>query len=283
MEMQEFRIYIENILNFQLLHIGSHYIFVHNIVSILLILFFTKLIIFLLRRLVYTMGSKKFVDRDNLYTIVKIISYFIWIFSILLVLNALGIKGSAILTGSAALLVGVGLGLQQTFNDFISGIILLFEGKTKINDIIELNGKILQLKTIGLRTTECIDRDGVSIIIPNSKIVTNQVINYSHSKTEIRFYIDVGVAYGSDVDLVIQLLEDCANEHPKVNQRELIEARFIDFGNSALHFRLFFSSRDIFIIEKVKSQIRILINKSFIENNINIPFPQMDVHMKSNN
>lgn len=281
--MQNIKSFIESILNYQIIHIGAYNIFIHNIVSILLIFLFTKLLIYILKRIVYSMGSKKFVDKDNLYTIVKIISYFIWIFSILMILNALGIKGSAILTGSAALLVGVGLGLQQTFNDFISGIILLFEGKTRINDIIELEGKILQLKTIGLRTTECLDRYGVSIIIPNSKIVTNKVINYTHMKTEIRFTIDVGVAYGSDLNLVVQILESCAKNHPKVNKQELIEARFIDFGGSSLDFRLFFSSRDIFKIEKVKSDIRMQINQAFIKNEVNIPFPQMDVYLKGQN
>lgn len=279
--MRNFRIFIESILNYQLLHIGDYFIFVHNIVSILLILFLTKLSLYLLKKMVYTIGSKRYVSKDNLYTIVKIISYFIWVFSTLLILNALGIKGSAILTSSAALLVGVGLGLQQTFNDFISGIILLFEGKTKIKDIIELDGKILQLLSIGLRTTECIDRDGISIIIPNSKIVTNHLINYSHRKTEIRFHVNIGVAYGSDVELVVQLLEACAKTHPKINQKEIIEARFVDFGSSALQFRIFFSSSDIFTIEKVKSDLRMIISKSFIENNIKVPFPQMDIHLNN--
>ena len=113
--MQNFRIFIESILNYQLLHIGDYSIFVHNIASILLILFLTKLSLYLLKKMVYTIGSKRYVSKDNLYTIVKIISYFIWVFSTLLILNALGIKGSAILTSSAALLVGVGLGLRIRF------------------------------------------------------------------------------------------------------------------------------------------------------------------------
>ena len=92
----------------------------------------------------------------------------------------------------------------------------------------------------------------------------------------------MGVAYGSDVDLVIKILEESAIEHPQISNRELIDARLINFGNSSLDFQLFFFSKNIFRIEKVKSDIRIIIHRKFNENNILIPFPQMDIHVKPN-
>jgi len=178
------------------------------------------------------------------------------------------------------LLVGVGLGLQQTFTDIISGIILLVEGSTKIGDVLEIDGDVVMIKHIGLRTSRGLNRDDIVVIIPNSQITTNKVINWSHQSKKTRFRINVGVAYGSNVDLVIKILEESALEHPDITEKTLIEARLIDFGNSSLDFQVLFYSNNAFRIEKVKSDIRKIINKKFIENGIIIPFPQLDLHVK---
>lgn len=178
--------------------------------------------------------------------------------------------------------MGIGLGLQQTFNDVLSGIILLSEKSIKIDDILEIDGDIVKMQSIGLRTSKGLNTDDISIIIPNSLITTNKVINWSHQTKKTRFRIDVGVAYGSDVDLVIKTLEDSAFEHPDTSERELTEARLVNFGNSSLDFQVLFFSKNIFRINKVKSDIRRIINKKFTENNISIPFPQMDLNLKSN-
>ncbi|NCQ13180.1 MAG: mechanosensitive ion channel, partial [Flavobacteriales bacterium] len=182
---------------------------------------------------------------------------------------------------SAALLVGVGLGLQQTFNDVISGIILLSERTIKIDDVLEIDGDIVMIQEIGLRTSKGLNRDDISIIIPNSLITTNKVINWSHQSKKARFKIDVGVAYGSDINLVLKILEESAFSHPDIFDRELTEARLMNFGNSSLDFQVLFFSKSIFRISKVKSDIRRIIYTKFLEHNITIPFPQMDVHVKS--
>ena len=171
--------------------------------------------------------------------------------------------------------------MQQTFNDFISGIILLIEGTTKIGDVLEIDGDVVLIQDIGLRTSKGLNRDDIVVIIPNSLITTNKVINWSHQTKRTRFRIKVGVAYGSDIDLVIKILEESALEHPDISDKNLIEARLSDFGNSSLDFELLFFSDNVFRIEKVKSDIRKIINRKFTENNIVIPFPQMDVHIKS--
>ena len=194
----------------------------------------------------------------------------------------MGIKVTLLLAGSAALLVGVGLGLQQTFNDVISGIILLSERSIKINDVLEIDSDVIKIQSIGLRTSKGLNRDDISIIIPNSLITTNKVINWSHQSKKTRFRIDVGVAYGSDVDTVIQILEESAFEHPDVTDRDHVEGRLAGFGNSSLDFQILFFSKNIFRISKVKSDIRRIVNRKFIENHITIPFPQMDLHVKSN-
>lgn len=179
------------------------------------------------------------------------------------------------------MLVGIGLGLQQTFNDIISGIILLSERTIKINDVLELDGDVVIIQHIGLRTSKGLSRDDISIIIPNSLITTNKVINWSHQTQKTRFRINVGVAYGSDVGLVLKTLIDSALEHPEISDREAVESRLVDFGESSLNFQLFFYSENVFTIERMKSQIRIVIDKKFRENGITIPFPQVDLHIKS--
>lgn len=117
--------------------------------------------------------------------------------------------------------------------------------------------------------------------MPNSLISNHKVINWSHQQQKTRFRIDVGVAYGSNVDLVIELLRQSAKEHSEVSNPELIDARLVNFGNSSLGFQLQFFSKNIFRVEKVKGDIRRTINNKFAENNINIPFPQMDLYIKS--
>jgi len=186
-----------------------------------------------------------------------------------------------LLAASAALLVGIGLGLQQTFNDIVSGIILLSERSIKVGDILEIDDDIVKIIHIGLRTSEGLNREEISIIIPNSLITNNKVVNWSHQAMKTRFKVSVGVAYGSPVDKVIKVLKESAIEHPEISDDTKIEARLVNFGNSSLDFQVLFFSDAIFKIEKVKSEIREIICRKFIENNISIPFPQMDVYVKS--
>ena len=221
------------------------------------------------------------IDKGNTYALFHIIKYVIWVIAIGLILDTIGVKVTVLLAGSAALLVGIGLGLQQTFNDVISGIILLSERSIKVGDILEIDGDVVKLQDIGLRTSRGSNRDDISIIIPNSLITTSKVINWSHQSKKTRFRINIGVAYGSDVDKVIKVLKDSAFDHPEITDRDLVDVRFSDFGNSSLDFQILFFSENIFRIERVKSDIRKTINTKFIENGITIPFPQMDVYVKS--
>ena len=197
-------------------------------------------------------------------------------------LESIGVKVTLLLAGSAALLVGIGLGLQQTFNDVISGIILLSERSIEVGDVLEIDGDVVIIESIGLRTSKAMNRDDISIIIPNSLITTSKVINWSHQSKQTRFKIDVGVAYGSDVDLVIKILEESTFEYSEIRDRKLIEARLLHFGSSSLDFQLLFFTTNIFRIGKMKSDIRRIIIKNFTKNNIVIAFPQMDLHLKSN-
>lgn len=273
---------LSNFLEFEVISIGDNTIRVYTLATILIIFLIPKLILWLIKKALLRKRKFKKLDKGSAYALFQIIRYVIWIIAIGLILETIGVKVTVLIAGSAALLVGIGLGLQQTFNDVISGIILLSEQSIKIDDVLDIDGDIVKIQSIGLRTSKALNTDDVSIIIPNSLITTNKVINWSHQTTKTRFRIDIGVAYGSDIDLVIHILEESAFQHPDIYDRKSTEARLVNFGNSSLDFQVLFFSKNIFRINKVKSDIRKNISRKFAENSIAIPFPQMDLHVKSN-
>ncbi|WP_297691092.1 mechanosensitive ion channel domain-containing protein [uncultured Eudoraea sp.] len=272
---------LKDFLEFELISIGVYTIQVYTLVSVLIIFTITKLILWVFKKSLFRKAKLKNLDKRNTYALFQIIKYIIWVIAIGLILESIGVKVTVLIAGSAALLVGIGLGLQQTFNDVLSGIILLSEKSIRIDDILEIDGDVVKIQSIGLRTSKALNRDDISIIIPNSLITTNKVINWSHQAEVTRFKIDVGVAYASDVDLVIKILEESAIEHPGISNPKFIEARMMNFGNSSLDFQVLFYSENIFGIDRIKSDIRRTINKKFAENKVTIPFPQMDLHLKS--
>lgn len=274
---------INSIFEFEIFRIGKFSLSLGTLLTVLFAIIFTKVVLWIVKKIIFRNEKLRKLEEGNLHSLFQIIKYVIWIFAILIILDTVGLKLNVLLAGSAALLVGIGLGLQNTFNDFISGIILLFEGSIKVGDILEIDNDVVKIQRIGLRTSEAMNRDDIVIILPNSLITTNKVINWSHQSKKTRFRINVGVAYGSDVDLVSVILRKSALEHPEIKDGSSINVRFLNFGNSSLDFELLFFSKNIFRIENVKSEIRIIINRKFIENKITIPFPQIDLHLKSNN
>ena len=271
---------VRNILKLIILKIGDYNITVSTLLIVILIFLVTKILLWIIKKTIFRKQTIERMQMSNAYSLFKIIKYILWIVSVLFMMQTLGISITVLLAGSAALLVGIGLGLQQTFNDFISGIILLIEGSTRIDDVLEIDGEVVKIQEIGIRTSKGLTRDDIVVIIPNSAITTSKVINWSHQSKKTRFRIKVGVAYGSDVDLVIRILEESALEHPEIKDKEHINARLVDFGTSSLDFHLLFFSDNVFRVEKIKADIRKIINRKFIENGIVIPFPQLDLHVK---
>ena len=270
----------QEFIDYNVIEIGNYQLSAYAIVAAIIILVATVFISKIIKTILFSNHKLNKFEKGSAYSLYKLVKYFIWTIAILLTMNTVGINLNALLVGSAALLVGVGLGVQHTFNDFISGIILLIENTTSVGDVLEVEGDVVLIQNIGLRTSKVINRDDIVVIIPNSLITTNKVINWSHQSKKTRFRIFVGVAYGSDVDLVIKVLNDAAIAHPEIKDPKTVKARFLNFGNSSLDFELLFFSKNVFRIENVKSDIRKIINQKFIENNITIPFPQMDVYLK---
>ncbi len=270
----------QEVLDQVLFSIGTWSLKVHMVAMLLFILLMTRVILWIVKKMLFRRSNVDEHEKGNIQAVYQIIRYVIWIAAFALILESLGVKVTLLLAGSAALLVGIGLGLQQTFNDIISGFILLTERTIKVGDVLEVEDNVIKIQKIGVRTSLGLNTDDISVIIPNSLITTNKVINWSHQNDKTRFRIDVGVAYGSDVDQVIQIMEESAFEHPDVYDRELTEGRLMGFGSSSLDFQLLFFSKNIFRIGSVKSDIRRILVRKFNENNIVIAFPQLDVHLK---
>ncbi|MEZ4932259.1 MAG: mechanosensitive ion channel [Saprospiraceae bacterium] len=273
---------IHKILNTELIKFGDNTISVYHILMAIMVLIGARLLILFIRRTILNrFFRKRNVDVGRQYTIVTLLKYVIYTMAVLGAMQVLGIQLSVLLGGAAALLVGIGLGLQQTFNDLVSGIILLSEGTVEVGDILSIDGTIGTVSSIGIRTSKVETRDEISIIIPNSKLVVNNVINLSHNKNPTRFQVKVGVAYASDVELVTALLLQAAKSHKDVLKRPEPRVQFKDFGNSSLDFELHFYTNQFLRIEFIKSDIRFKIAELFRKNGVEIPFPQQDVWLRN--
>lgn len=271
---------LADLLNTEILNLNNHVFTVSNIVAFFFVLIITNLIRILFKRLILK-SKNNHIEEYKKYSLYRLLAYFIWTLGIVIGLEAAGISVTILLAGSAALLVGVGLGLQQTFNDLVSGLILLFEGSIKLNDVVVVDGQYGQIIEIGLRTSKIETRDNIIMIIPNSKFITENVTNWSYNNKITRFHVNVSVAYGSDLELVKSLLIEVAKDHPDVLHDPKPMVEFNNFGDSGLIFNLFFWTENAFESRIIQSNLRFKIDKIFRENNITIPFPQRDLHIKS--
>jgi len=272
---------IKELLNLKLIITDNYSLSIYSLALVLLILVLTYVVLKVIQRVFKSLIKHQKLEAASGYSIFLIIKYIIWVLILIVSLDTLGLKISILLASFAALLVGVGLGLQQLFNDISSGIVLLVEQSIRVGDIIELDdGRIGKVMSINLRTSVIKMRDDIVAIIPNSKLVNDIIVNWSHIDKSTRFYVQVGVAYGSNVDLVRSLLLKSLINHPDIEKNPAPFVRFEDFGNSSLDFQVFFWVTKSFIIETIKSDVRFQINKLFAENKITIPFPQSDVYIK---
>ena len=261
--------------------IGGITIHVDKVLLACLILLGTWLVLAVLRRAITrpTFIIDK-IGKKRRITIFLITKYLGWFVSVFVSLHVMGINLTALMLGSTAVLVGLGLGLQNIFKDLVSGLFLLFEGSIKIGDVIEADGVVGKVMEINLRSSEVMTRDDVIIIIPNSKFIAEKVVNWSHDSDKVRFTIDVNVAYGSDVEKVISCLNETmlANKLIPVSPKPFV--RFTNFGESALEFQMMFWSKNTFRIENIKSDVRRVVYQKLRENDLAIPFPQRDIHIK---
>lgn len=271
---------IKDVLNFKIIEVGTYTLHVFNLVLVLGIYVLTRLLLFALGQFMKRRVKQDLIDPRKSYAIRQIVKYLVYLIAVVIAMDSLGVHVTGLLLGSTALFLGLGLGLQDTFKDIVSGIVILIERTVSAGDIVEINGIVGQIKDVGLRTTRVLTRDDIIILVPNQKLINDQVINWTQNQMPTRFYIDVDVAYGSDTRLVEKLLIEEAIKHKHTISSLAPTVHFTNFGNSGLAFRLFFHCEEMFRIERVKSDIRFGIDEAFRKNGITIPFPQTDVWIR---
>ncbi|AQS92566.1 mechanosensitive ion channel protein MscS [Polaribacter sp. BM10] len=253
---------------------------VKGLIFVAVALLLTAFALKLVRRFV----TRKMPENDKV-KFISVFSYIRWLVFLvifLVAMDASGVNVTAVFAASAVLLIGVGLALQTLFQDIISGIFILVDKSVHVGDIIELDGKVGRVLDIRLRTTRAVTIDNKVLVIPNHLYLTNILFNWTENGTETRESVAVGVAYGSDVELVKKILIDVTKDHDKILKIPEPKVLFADFGDSSLNFKLVFSLNNSFETRFVQSDLRFAIEKAFREHNISIPFPQRDVHLYQN-
>jgi len=270
-------------LDFKLIALENYQITIWNVGLVVLILLGTYVSLKIIKRYIEQSWKKKVHDSGRRHSIYLIINYIMWVTSIVICMQTVGIKLTLLLAGSAALLVGLGLGIQQIFNDIVSGMFLLFEGSVQVGDVLEIGTLVCQVKEIKLRTSKVMTRDDIMVIVPNHKFINENVINWSHQHKVVRFQLPIGVSYKSDPEKVRKiLLEVMADKTEIIKTRgKAATVRFLGFGDSSINFSMMFFSSETFRIESIFSDLHFEVFKRFREEGIEIPFPQRDLHLRS--
>lgn len=274
---------IKELLTVPLFHIGKTTITLWSGVSLILLLIFLFYgARFLRTRVVEKLLEKSGVERSSRQAAGVIVQYIIIIIGFLIIIQTVGIDITTLNVLAGAIGIGVGFGLQNIANNLISGLIILFERPVKVGDRIEVGDVEGAITKIGTRSTTVLTNDNIAIIIPNSRLISENVVNWSYNDENVRFKIPVSVSYGSDVRKVEQLLLKVASENPDVLENPTPRVRFVQFGDSGLTFTLLAWTRTLTHRKgQLISDLNFSIFDIFKKNGIEIPFPQRDLHIRS--
>jgi len=222
-------------------------------------------------------------DRGGRYAISFIVKYVVGIVGILAACQIIGFSWSKVQWLAAGLTVGLGFGLQEIFANIVSGIIILIERPIRVGDVVTVNGTTGTVTRMQLRATTVMDRDYRELIVPNKKFITEDVMNWTLTDLTSRVVFKVGVAYGSDTQLVHDTLLKVARRHPLINEVPSAEVVFESFGDSTLNFelRVFIPNREVYA--QVLHELNMGINEAFGNKEIEIAFPQQDIYIKNLN
>lgn len=216
------------------------------------------------------------------FAVSRLAGYAVAVLGTLVAVGSVGFNLDALVAGSAILMVGIGFGLQKVAENFISGLILLVEQPVRKGDFVRVGDAFGWIEEIGMRATRVLTRDEVTIIVPNSELVSSQVVNHSTPTPRLRLSVSVGVAYGSDAPKVRDTLLAVARAASGLLLADPPpEVRFDEFGESSLDFALLVWISNPADDRRVASELRFAIERAFRENGITIPFPQRDLHLKS--
>jgi potassium-dependent mechanosensitive channel len=272
--------------------IWEHHLFTLNETSITvsdLIIALAVLLVgtFIAKRIARHVGGRVLpklkIDHGAAKTIQSVLYYILLTVVVVTSMNIAGIPLTALTFFGGAIALGIGFGSQNVINNFISGLILLIERPIRVGDLVTIDGEIGTVIDIGARATKVESYYGSTYIVPNSTILENSVTNWNMPNSTIKTTVGVGVAYGSDTDRVRSLLEQAMNEHPLLVKGSDNQIMFTNFGDSSLDFEIHCRIKPKNTQEKIgfESDLRFRIDELFREHEIEIPFPQRDMHVKS--
>ena len=274
--IKQFCVKVWNIELFGSVTIGS--------VFLLLILFASVIIV---ERIVQKQLIRRFLCRTKLqpslqFGMSRIIGYTMIAVGFYVAFQLVGVDLSSLAIIAASLGVGIGFGLQNIINNLVSGIIILAERPISIGDRIEVAGVAGRVTKIQLRSTTVVTNDNITMIVPNADFISNTVTNWSHGDPKVRIRVPVGVAYGSDLKLLQGLLLEAAAEHPKALGDPSPVVLFTEFGDNSLNFELGVWTQEMTATPiHFTSEMNFIIEQKLRDNDIEIPFPQRDLHIRS--
>lgn len=282
MKFAELMGYIDHVLNFKLFQIQQTPVSVSSLFMFLLVI----VSFFILSRILHRIFLKRIMDRMRLeegtrYNLARITHYLVMLTGALVAFQFVGIDLSGFMMVFGLLSVGIGFGLQNITSNFISGLILLIERPIKVGDRITIGNTEGDVMEINMRSTTIRSLNNISIIVPNSEFVSSQVVNWSHRDLKIRLDIDVGVSYESDLEKVLKSLREVAVENEEVLPKPRPDVLHLGFGDSSWNMRLrvWIANPKRHLL--TRSAINCAIVRKFRENDIEIPFPQRDLHVRS--
>lgn len=235
-----------------------------------------------LRRGLQRLIDNRHPDAEGLsYALGRMVQIVVVVLGVIISLETLGLSLTTLTAVGATLSVGLGLGLQSLAQNYVAGITLLVQRPVQKGDFIIVGDTVGMVDEISLRLTRVITRDGISILVPNSELVSTTVTNITRPTDLYRTRIDVGVAYGSDLQTVEACLLEVAEAHERVLEKPDPEVFFVGFGNSSLDFQLCVWIDDPHREPRITSDLRFAIDDSFRNHGVTIPFPQRDLHLKA--
>lgn len=280
--LTDFQTFADEVLNYQLFKINETPISLMSAILFLVVL----IVFFLTSKLLVRSLLKRILPRFQIdsgiqYNMRRIAHYLLMTVGALVAFQFIGIDLSGLAVVLGFLSVGIGFGLQNVTSNFISGLIMLFERPVKVGDRVAVADTEGDVTAINMRATTIRTPDNITIIVPNSEFISSNVINWSHGELKIRLNIPVGVSYGSNLDNVIKALEEVADENEEVLSSPKPLVHLSSFGDSAwdMNLRCWIAQPERH--PQVTSDLNCAIVRKFREYDIEIPFPQRDLHVRS--
>lgn len=270
-------------MDFPLFRLGPTTFEVGSLVKLAVLLALVFTLEFYLRRFfVLRVLRRSRLEASVQFAVAKIIRYAFLVLGAYVSLHMVGVDLSSLAFVAGALGVGLGFGLQNIVSNFVSGLIILMERPIALGDRIEINHVSGRVTEINLRSTTVITSDNISIIVPNSDLITHTVVNWSHGDPRVRIRLSIGVAYQTDIEKLRRLLLEVAARNPDLLADPAPELLLVGFGDSTLNFELaVWSTAAVDKPLRLKSDIYYALEKTLRENQIEMPFPQRDLHIRS--